>query len=74
MIEKKEDMKRQIDVMTEKEYDIFYNDAVRGKFLREWCPRCDDFETCDKTADKLDDCMMQAECDFKDEEQARREL
>jgi len=62
---KKEDMKKKIDDMTEGEYEVFTNDAVRGAYLRDWCPTCDDFKTCGKTAERLDDCRNQLEMDIE---------
>ena len=68
---KKEEMKIEIEMMTEKEYATFFNDAVRGKYLRDCCVHCDDFKTCEKTANKLDDCRMEIEVDSQQEMQER---
>ena len=68
---KKEDMKWQIGPMAAEDHATFLDDAVRGRYLRTWCIYCDDFETCDKTADKLDDCRMETEAGFKNQEHER---
>lgn len=76
MNEKKECMKKLIEdiiSMSGEEYQHadFLKDSVRGRYLREWCVHCDDFKTCEKTAEKLDDCRMQLVSDSQQEIQAR---